>query len=227
MPIKINGSTSGSVTLTAPASGSDVTVTLPTDLNAKSPSASPTFTGTVTLTGATVVGLPAAGMTLVTASSFSAASNVSVNSCFSSTYDNYRISLQITSLSTNLALFLRLRVAGTDSSSAYQTEVVENYGSTVSAATNPNADGTKFVILTNSSPTYAENCAAVLDLLTPGIAKYTNGFARSNIRTSGGVFVSSSFSYFHVLSTAYDGFSLLTSTGNMTGTVRVYGYQNS
>ena len=37
MPVKINGSTSGSVTLAAPATGTDVTVTLPTDLNAKLP----------------------------------------------------------------------------------------------------------------------------------------------------------------------------------------------
>ena len=35
MPVKINGATSGSVTLAAPATGSDVTLTLPDAINAK------------------------------------------------------------------------------------------------------------------------------------------------------------------------------------------------
>lgn len=47
--IKINGSTSGSTTITAPATGSDETIELFTALAAKAPLASPTFTGTVTI----------------------------------------------------------------------------------------------------------------------------------------------------------------------------------
>ena len=52
MPVKINGASSGSVTLAAPSSGSDVTVTLPgaagtVALTASPTLSSPTFTGTV------------------------------------------------------------------------------------------------------------------------------------------------------------------------------------
>ena len=54
MPLKINGSTSGSVTLAAPATGSDVTLTLPT--TALATLASPTFTGNVVLPDTTTIG---------------------------------------------------------------------------------------------------------------------------------------------------------------------------
>lgn len=55
MPIKVNGSSSGSVTLAAPASGSDVTVTLPGTAGTVATLASPAFTGTPTLNGSTLV----------------------------------------------------------------------------------------------------------------------------------------------------------------------------
>lgn len=54
MPIKINGSTSGSTTITAPATGTDETIELSTALAAKAPLASPTFTGNVVWSGATL-----------------------------------------------------------------------------------------------------------------------------------------------------------------------------
>lgn len=50
MPIKINGSTSGSTTITAPATGTDETIELSTALAAKAALASPALTGTPTVT---------------------------------------------------------------------------------------------------------------------------------------------------------------------------------
>lgn len=55
MPLKINGSTSGSVTLAAPATGSDVTVTLPGTAGTVALTASPTLT-TATLSDPTLTG---------------------------------------------------------------------------------------------------------------------------------------------------------------------------
>lgn len=57
--MKINGSTSGSVTLAAPATGSDVTVTLPATagtipLSASATLSDPTFTGNVIWSGGTL-----------------------------------------------------------------------------------------------------------------------------------------------------------------------------
>jgi hypothetical protein len=54
MPITINGATSGSTTITAPDTGSDETIELSTALDAKAPSASPTFTGNLVWSDATL-----------------------------------------------------------------------------------------------------------------------------------------------------------------------------
>lgn len=54
MSLKINGSTSGSVTLDAPATGSDVSVTLPGSTGTLALTASPTFTGNLVWSGATL-----------------------------------------------------------------------------------------------------------------------------------------------------------------------------
>ncbi len=55
MPVKINGSSSGSVTLAAPASGSDVTLTLPGAAGTVALTNGNTYTGTHNFSGATVV----------------------------------------------------------------------------------------------------------------------------------------------------------------------------
>ena len=54
MPVKINGATSGSVTLAAPATGTDVTLTLPASSGTVALTASPTFTGSVVWSSATL-----------------------------------------------------------------------------------------------------------------------------------------------------------------------------
>ena len=54
MPVKINGATSGSVTLAAPATGSDVTLTLPAAAGTVATLNSPAFTGTPTFNGVPV-----------------------------------------------------------------------------------------------------------------------------------------------------------------------------
>lgn len=56
MPVKINGSTSGSVTLAAPATGTDVTLTLPGSDATVATLANPTFTGNVVLPSTTTIG---------------------------------------------------------------------------------------------------------------------------------------------------------------------------
>ena len=74
MPVKINGATSGSVTLAAPATGSDVTLTLPA---AAGTAATTAYADT------------AGGLQLITTQTFSAVSAVNVNNCFTATYSNY------------------------------------------------------------------------------------------------------------------------------------------
>jgi hypothetical protein len=69
MPLKINGATSGSVTLAAPATGSDVTLTLPGSAGTVAVLGGNTYTGTHNFNAATVVDPPGRIIQVVTGTS--------------------------------------------------------------------------------------------------------------------------------------------------------------
>lgn len=200
--MKINGTTSGSVTLAAPATGSDVTLTLPGSA------------GTAALTTDT-------GLAFITSSTFSAASTVNINNCFTSTYDNYRIVLRCTS-SSNFEINMRMRLSGTDNTSAncaYQDLQIAN---TTVTASRFSGLTSMFVASLSTS-----NNVISLDLFDPAIAAPTTyhvlGGRAANATTVESRFIVGG----HNVSTAYDGLSLLTSSGTISGTARIYGYRNS
>ena len=146
---------------------------------------------------------------------------ISLNGVFTATYDNYEIIFRVLgSASDNLSI--RMRLSGTDASGAnydYQTFVASSTTLTGLRATGQ-----------TSSQIGAIRTAAVehyVHVSSPALAANTGIF--SNVRDVGGgpnaaITISSSR---HSLDTAYDGFTLIPASGNMTGTLRVYGYQNS
>ena len=205
---------------TYPATSLSLANTLDTKLAAKAPSASPTFTGTVTLTGATVVGLPAVGITLVASSAFTAVSSVVVNNCFTTTYDNYL--LDITAVATSGGyLSFRMRLAGADNSgTAYQSmrTGINNSG---------NADNTRYSLATSGNLTYVNTtryAAIQARMFRPALASTTQfvtsgvGFDADETMTYGG---------YHNVATEYTGITLLAGAGTFTGAVRIFGLQNS
>lgn len=166
------------------------------------------------------------GLAFVTANTFSASSAVNVNNCFTSTYDNYRIVLSLDSVSTALALLMRMRVSGVDNASAnYYFNGPSTETSSATAVTTARSVGlinqfNVFFADTNGSGNVS------LDVYNPARAvrtmvTYMNIFQNAtDMRTValGGLMS---------VTTAYDGFSLVPSTGTVTGSVRVYGYRNS
>jgi hypothetical protein len=149
---------------------------------------------------------------------FSGASSVSLNGCFSSTYDNYRI-LFFGTLSTGSNQTLRLRASGTDNSGATSYRSQQGTFGGASAAAKRN-DTSAFNLNYDSGgsepPYYA------IDIFRPNSTdsvKVISGMGYKSAQTD---FTSGALTS----STQFDGFSLITSTGTMSGTVRVYGYKN-
>ena len=197
MTLRLNGATSGSVSLDAPATGSNVSLELPTD------SIKP-------------------GMVLVAAQSFSAASSVSVNNCFSATYTNYRVMIELTASTDTANTGLRLRVSGADDTATNYAQWGWYAGSITAAAIN-STGLTSWV-----APFAGSNIRgmAAYDLSCPGIATTTTALAQI------GQVISSQVTNVNVVlrhgaSTAYDGITFFTGTGTITGSLRVYGYRNS
>lgn len=174
----------------------------------------------------TVYGLPAAGMSLITAQSFSASSAVNVNSCFSSTYQNYKVMLVITSNSGGGSINMRMRSGTTDNSSAnYWYHRVYATGSSIVSQGNSSAD-TSLVYISEFNQGISTSS---IEVYCPFETQYTAISNQVNFRyNTAGAYQHTVVTTGQVaVTTSYDGFSLIPATGTLTGNLRVYGYKNS
>lgn len=163
----------------------------------------------------TALGTKKAGLVLLNTTSFSAVSSQSINDVFSSTYTNYLLVFN-GSTSGGSSVWMRLRVSGTDASgSNYTYQGLRGATSTADAFT---GTSTAFLMTSNAS---IANKFFTATVFKPNVAEPT--FLISN--TVEDVPVTSQIGNYHSLSTAYTGFTLIPiTTGNVTGTVSVYGY---
>lgn len=149
---------------------------------------------------------------------FTSATTVSINGCFTSTYDNYLIVGSSKSLTGLANLYYRLRLSGTDASgSNYTTQVLDADSTTVSAARVTETNG-RFGVQVDSP---AINSGWHLYLYGPALAQPTA--SRGVCGSAGGNARIRDDASTHSLSTAYDGISLFASTGTLTGALTVYG----
>jgi hypothetical protein len=173
-------------------------------------------------------GVNLTGMTLLSETPFSAVSSVSLpNNTFSSTYENYRVVVTVDATSVLADLLLRFRVAGTDDSGASSY----NYSlwSYTSTATSGAAGAAATSIKLYSGGTAANNDLdldfTIYQPLSASTRSALSGTAQA-LRTAldqSGQVISGQYGS----DRSHDSFTLLPSAGTMTGTVRVYGLQNT
>ena len=160
---------------------------------------------------------------LLNKTDFSGSSSVSINSCFSSTYDNYRILVNITSTSTNFdPLWLRMRSGTTDNSSnnyKFQQRYFP-YGGSGGDGTSSAISGFPVASVDAGAGNLAVGLKASVDVIGP--------FLTSNTSYS---YLGTQYNYafygngIMTVTTSYDGFSLVPNAGTVTGSVSVYGYR--
>ncbi len=162
------------------------------------------------------------GLELVTATTFTTSSNPFINGCFSSTYDNYRILISLsTSASTNLRIRWRYGTSTTDTTTKY-----DRFGATLSGAT------VTSIISTSETSFYPVSTTAGATELAPvTIDFYSPNVAIQSVAQSNGWNTSSGAT--HLVNcrmnntTQYTGLELFVDSGTLTGSIRVYGYRNS
>lgn len=201
------------------------------DINAtvalKANIASPTFTGTpaaptaaagtnTTQLATTEFANAAGGLVHIATQTFSAASSVSVNNCFSATYENYLFIINQTA-SANGNINMRMRAAGTDATSA-------NYFWQGLYASNTTVVGGRSTGQTSTQIGEHASSNTIYQVLV------ANPFtvAETRMRSCNAPYqtfydIAAGF----VLTTSFDGFTIFPSTGTISGTIRVYGYKNS
>jgi hypothetical protein len=149
---------------------------------------------------------------------FSAVTSLSLNGVFTSAYDNYLIVLDGTGSAGGYLRF-RLRASGTDNSTAssYVTQELYAASTTRSGARNT---------LDNGLLAYweASTNSMTLSVYGPYLAQPT---AFRSV-TANGEGVGTSIcdeAGTHNQSTAYDGFTIYPNSGNITGNIHVFGYE--
>ena len=154
--------------------------------------------------------------------SFTASTSISLNGIFTSTYDHYKVEIYTTASSTAV-LRVVLRSAGTDATAANYdyTLLYANSATPGSATVAANANWTLNASI--SSTMMKHN----LELTNPFLASMTTAIGRSVAYASAVAPLIGNFGGGHRLSTSYDGLTFTTSTGSLTGTIRVYGYNNN
>lgn len=150
----------------------------------------------------------------------SGASSVSLNNVFTSTYNNYLVLFGLTA-STAIDLYARMRVSGTDNSSA-------NYGrQQIFGDTSLGASSTGSATYWNIGQLYdSDGKRTILDLMVKDPASssiYTTGKSDSISNASSTPYALRNL-FGMTVTTAYDGISFITSSGTITGTIAVYGY---
>jgi len=150
--------------------------------------------------------------------------NISINGVFSSTYTNYHIVYDLISASSHTALNMRLRVSGTDNTTATSYKVGGLDSSipfAVSGLTSQTSDSDKFSKLGWVGSVSING--GVFDIFQPFIAAKTT-YVGSHFGNAAGDWYYSAGGGSHTEATSYDGFSLLT-TQSLTGAIYIYGWQ--
>jgi hypothetical protein len=179
----------------------------------------------------------ASGLTLVTATStantggtvtssggrvtVAGSTSVSLNGVFTSTYHNYLVLLDTleSAASGPNALNLRLRAAGTDttSSSYYAGQIFGTYTGTAGGSANNAVAQFPIFTLTN-----AKQQMGKIEVFSPQAATITT------IHSLGVAFdAQSNYAGYQSGATQYDGFTLFMGASNFSGNITVYAYQKS
>ena len=166
-------------------------------------------------------------MTLVGTTTVSAATSLVFNNVFTSAYDNYRIIANFTNASSGSFVWLRMRAGGSDNISAnYNCQISQRNTNTTSWTLYAATSSTYFEVFNTSTGQGGNGFIEVSDPATSGYTSFiANGMQRTSSVSTGMLAASNSGTM--SVTTAYDGFSITSAAGNITGTVQVYGYRKS
>jgi hypothetical protein len=154
---------------------------------------------------------------------FSAASSVTVDNVFTSTYTNYILNVRYTTSTTNNLLY-RNRVGGVSAATNYNWQELQASSTTVTGARTTGA--TTVLIGLPSNGSFMSSSSVFIT--GPQLAEATT-FAVSNADASGALTTPILYLNYgnHSTATAYDGFEILVSSGTTTGSYSVYGYSKT
>jgi hypothetical protein len=176
-----------------------------------------------TASGSRLSGSLPAGLVLLNTTSFAGVTSQSINDVFTATYANYFINFEITQNTSNANIGFRFRVGGADNSTSNYLYTITGLN-TASSADNIVASGQTTSLFTKGFATGV--VAANMNFFGPQLSKTTAITSASYGTSTSGQGAHFTGAGLFNASTQFDGITFITSAGTMTGTIRVYGYNN-
>jgi hypothetical protein len=165
------------------------------------------------------------GLVYITQATPSAVNSVSINDCFSSTYQNYKIVFNATtSVGVNSYLSMRYRLSGSDTITQYSYTELNTDGTSVS--TSASALGNTLQPIGYIDPTY-KGMQYWIDLQDINQAVKTKCYILTSNASAAGAYTIRNLGGVQDATTQFTGITFTTSGTSFTGTIRVYGYANS
>lgn len=158
--------------------------------------------------------------------SFQGSRSVSVNGCFNSTYDNYKIVLNQDISEGNQNLFIRFRSAGIPNSSSTYSSAILIIGSSVTGGSGGQLTSSGIIGKVTSS--LAAGANATIDVCSP----FINQMTTYTSATGSAFFATGQTEMYYIYGTqlsrtSFDGFTIFSSSSFLlTGSLRIYGYRN-
>ena len=154
----------------------------------------------------------------------SAVNTVSINNCFSATYANYLLVIDTTATVGSGYLMARLRLSGTDAITNYSSQRIGAQNSSTFA--NADVTGTEEFLIGSIDSGFPGSLGDTVNIFSPALPRVSVATSLSGTKNSSGPLLTVAWSH-HTTATAYDGITIFTDATSFTGTIRVYGYQNS
>ena len=166
------------------------------------------------------VGPAAAGAFVLTGSANpSAVGSTSIDNCFSATYQNYLIALDL-EWSSGGTLLMRMRVGGVDSTTSDSNTSYRYSSLTSVGASDVNTNAGSSIGLNTSAA--ARSIYGTMNIQRPFEAQPTTGqFFYSGEAATPDYYMNGGFT--KTAATSFDGFTLTPGAGTITGKIRVYG----
>jgi hypothetical protein len=157
--------------------------------------------------------------------SFTSASAVNLNGCFTSSYENYKI---VTNLHGTVSADcnIRLRASGTDLSGSiyYNTYDYQRSDNATGGGGNATQSSWQFIIRPNASS--SQKGMSSFDIISPQTLDTTKLVGQFVYWEGGSLVTHMSFSGMVNNNLSYDGLTLTPTSGNITGNIKIYGYRN-
>lgn len=163
----------------------------------------------------TGVSLGAAGKVTLTA-----ATAASINVCFTTAFDNYLFVIDVTH-STSAALTAKLRAAGVDSAASLYEQILAHFVTSAVTVSTSSANASFNVQGIGALQTIAE-----LRIAQPALSAVTYLKADATAMTSATVPAKATYDGSYNATTVFDGITFTAGAGTLTGTIRIYGYNN-